>query len=94
LVTKMEGYFKGFTLEYIERSKKIEADEQAKATAHSTPLLPDVFFQVVLDASIKTVEVESRLINVIQGEDWQAPIMAYPHHYYEPDNATEHNKMQ
>jgi hypothetical protein len=53
-----------------------------------------VFFQVILDASIKIVEAEPRVINMIQGEDWRAPTMAYLYHYYEPDNATEHYKMQ
>jgi hypothetical protein len=53
-----------------------------------------VFFEVALDASIKTVKAEPRVINVIQGEDWRAPIIAYLHHYYELDNATEHNRMQ
>jgi ribonuclease HI len=33
LVRKMENYFKGFTVEYIERNKNCEADELAKATA-------------------------------------------------------------
>jgi hypothetical protein len=54
----------------------------------------DVFFQVIEDASIKTVEPEPRLINAIEGEDWRAPIMAYLRHYYEPDNTTELIRMQ
>jgi hypothetical protein len=41
-------------------------------------MLPlDVFFQVVKDPSVKTIELESKMINVVQGEDWRAPTMAY-----------------
>jgi hypothetical protein len=57
-------------------------------------LSADVFFQVVPYVSIKTVESETRLINLIEGEDWRAPIMAYLHHYYKPDNNTDHIRMQ
>jgi hypothetical protein len=31
---------------------------------------------------------------LIQGEDWRAPIMAYPHHYYEQDNTIKHTRMK
>jgi hypothetical protein len=94
LVRRMENHFKGFTVEYIKRSKNPEADDLVKAAAHNMPLPTDVFFQVVPDALIKTVEPEPRLINLIEGEDWCAPIMAYLHHYYEPNNTTEHIQMQ
>jgi hypothetical protein len=57
-------------------------------------LPPDVFFQVVKDPSVKTVEPGPRMVNIIQGEDWRAPIMAYLHHHYEPDNSTELIRMQ
>jgi hypothetical protein len=90
----LENHFKGFTVEYIEWSRNTEADELAKAAAHSMPLLADVFFQVIKYASVKMVEPEPRLINAIEGEDWRAPIMPYLHHYYEPDNTTEHIRMQ
>jgi hypothetical protein len=89
----MESYFRGFTVEYIERAKNVEANELAKAAAHNTPLLADVFFQVISDASIKPVELEPRVINLIQVEDWCAPIMAYHHHYYDSDSTTEHIRM-
>jgi ribonuclease HI len=94
LVTWMESYFKGFTIKYIERNKNSKADELAKVVARNTPLPADVFLQVILDASIKTVEPEPRVINVIHGKDWWAPIMAYLHHYYEPDSTIEHTRMQ
>jgi hypothetical protein len=90
----MENHFKGFTVEYIERSKNTEADELVKVIARNTPLPADVFLQVIPDASIKTTEPEPRMINLIQGEDWRALIMAYLRHYYEPDSIIEHTRMQ
>jgi hypothetical protein len=51
------------------------------------------FFQVIEDASVKIVKLEPRLINVIEGKDWCAPIMVYLRHYYEPDNTTKHIRM-
>jgi hypothetical protein len=89
----MESYFKGFMVEYIERNKNSEVDELAKAAAPNTPLPADVFFQVVPDASIKTVEAEPRVINLIEGEDGRALILAYLCLYYKPDNITEHTRM-
>jgi hypothetical protein len=65
----MENHFKGFTVEYIERNRNTEADELAKAAARNMPLPMDVFFQVMEDALVKTIESESRLINIIEGED-------------------------
>jgi ribonuclease HI len=70
LIRRMENYFKGFIVEYIERSRNTEADELAKAAARKMPLYVDLFFQVIEDASIKTFEPKPRLINVIEGEDW------------------------
>jgi hypothetical protein len=90
----MENYFKGFTVEYIEQTKNAKANELANDAARNTLLPANVFLQVIIDASIKTVELEPRVINVIQGEDWHAPIMAYLRHCYEPDSAVEHTKMQ
>jgi hypothetical protein len=49
----MENHFKGFTIEYIERSKNSKADELVKVTARNTALPADVFFQVNEDASVK-----------------------------------------
>jgi ribonuclease HI len=93
-VRKMENYFKGFTVEHIERGKNSKADELVKVAACHTPLPTYVFFKVVPDASIKTVEMEPKVINLIEGEDWRAPIMAYLRHYYKPDNATKYIRMQ
>jgi hypothetical protein len=65
----MENHFKGFTVEYIERNRNTEADELAKAAARNMPLPTDIFFQVMEDALVKTIESEPRLINIIEGED-------------------------
>jgi hypothetical protein len=89
----MESYFKGFTVQYIERSKNIEADDLAKATVHNAPMSADVFFQVMEDASIKTALPEPKLISIIERKDWRAPIMAYLCHYYDPDNRNEQIRM-
>jgi ribonuclease HI len=93
LVRRIECYFKGFTIEHIERTKNAKADVLVKVAARNTPLPANIFFQVISDASIKTVEAEPRVINLIEGEDWRAPIMMYLHHYYEPDSAAEHTRM-
>jgi hypothetical protein len=34
------------------------------------------------------------MINIIQGEDWRAPIMAYLRHHYEPDSEAELIRIQ
>jgi hypothetical protein len=93
LVRKMENYFKGFTVEYIEWNKNCEADELAKAAALNTSMSTDVFFQVLEDASVKIVPPKPRVINIIEGEDWRAPIMAYLHHYYEPDSKNKQIRL-
>jgi hypothetical protein len=86
----MERFFKGFIVQYIERTKNEHADELAKATARKAVLPPDVFFQLIKDPSIKIVKPEPRMVNIIQGEDWRAPIMPYLRNHYEPDcNATK-----
>jgi hypothetical protein len=69
LVRRMEIFFKGFTVEYIDRNKNSEADEHAKAVARNNPLPAEVFSQTISDASIKTIKSEPRVIDIIQGED-------------------------
>jgi ribonuclease HI len=87
-VRRMERFFKGFTVQHIERAKNTEANELAKAAARKVELPPDVFFQVIEDSSVKTVEPEPRMVNVVQWEDWRASILAYLCHNYEVDNST------
>jgi hypothetical protein len=93
LVWRIENHFKGFMLQYIEQSKNIKVDDLAKAMARNISMPADVFFQVLEDASVKIVLPEPKLINIIEGEDWTAPIMAYLHHYYEPNNTNEQIRM-
>jgi hypothetical protein len=70
------------------------ADDLVKATTHNTSMPADVFFQVLQDASVKTVLSVPIIINIIEGEDWRALIMAYLCHYYEPANKNEQIRMQ
>jgi hypothetical protein len=85
---RMENYFRGFSIQHIERIKNTKVDELAKVAARKTTLPPDVFFQTLEDSSVKIVEPEPRIVNVIQGEDWRAPIMAFLHHHYEQGSKT------
>jgi hypothetical protein len=68
-VRRMENYFKGFTVEYVKRTKNTEANELAEAIARKTTLSSDVFSQTIEDPSVKTVEPKPRMINIIQEED-------------------------
>jgi hypothetical protein len=81
-------------VEYIERNKNIEADDLAKVVARNTSMSVDVFFQVLEDGSVKIVLPEPRVIIIIEGEDWRAPIMAYLRHYSEPDSKNEQTRMK
>jgi hypothetical protein len=69
LVRRMENYFRGFSVEHIDRSKNAEADKLAKAIAKKIALPPNVFFQTLKDLSVKTIELEPRMVNEIHGED-------------------------
>jgi ribonuclease HI len=64
-VQKMERFFKGFTVQHIERAKNTEVDELAKVVTRKATLPPDVFFQIIEDPSRKIVEPEPRMINVV-----------------------------
>jgi hypothetical protein len=61
----MERFFNGFTVQHIERTKNLEVDELAKAATKKTVIPPDVFYQFIEDPSVKTVEPEPRMINVV-----------------------------
>jgi ribonuclease HI len=45
-VRRMEIFFKGFTVEHIERAKNTKADELAKAAARKEALPSDAFFKL------------------------------------------------
>jgi hypothetical protein len=81
-------------VEYIERNKNTKVNDLAKAAARNSPVPVDVFFQVIQDTLVKTIVPKPRLVNIIDGEDWRAPIMAYLCHYYEPDSIIEQIRMQ
>jgi hypothetical protein len=49
---------------------------------------------VIEDTLVKIVFPEPKLINIIEEKDWRALIMAYLHHYYEPDSKNEQIRMQ
>jgi hypothetical protein len=63
----MGNHFKGFMVQYTEQSKNTEADDLAKAVVCNILMPADVFFQLLEDASIKTVMPAPRLINIIEG---------------------------
>jgi hypothetical protein len=65
IVRRMENYFKGFTVEYIKRAKNTETDKLVKEAARKVVLQPDVFFKTIKDPSIKIVEPEPRMVNII-----------------------------
>jgi hypothetical protein len=90
----MKNYFKGFTVEDIDINKNTKADELVKVVARNTPLPADIFLQIISDVSLKMIEPEPRIINVIQDEEWRALIMAYIHHYYEPNTTVEQIRTQ
>jgi hypothetical protein len=52
-VRRMENFFKGFTVDYIDRNMNSKVVEPAKAVARNTPLPTDVFLQTMSDTSIK-----------------------------------------
>jgi hypothetical protein len=56
-IRRMERFFKGFTVRWIERTKNSEADELTKVAAKKIVIPPDVFYQVIKDPSVKTVEL-------------------------------------
>jgi hypothetical protein len=93
-VRRMENFFERFTVEHIERAKNTKADKLANAVARKMVLPPDVFFQTIKDPSIKIVEPEPRMVNIVQGEDWRASIMAYLRQHYEPDSSTDSTRLQ
>jgi hypothetical protein len=66
----------------------------AKAAAKKIVIPPHVFYQVIEDPTVKTVEPEPRMVNVVQGEDWRASIMAYLHSHYKLDSNTKLIRMQ
>jgi ribonuclease HI len=61
-----EKHFEGFTVKNISRNNNSDADELAKAAAQNTSLPQDVFYQILKQASIKTVQATPREVHIIQ----------------------------
>jgi hypothetical protein len=59
--------------ELFQRIHSRTYQQNIEHKSRQTVLPPDVFFQVIEDPSVKIVEPEPRMVNIIQGEDWQAP---------------------
>jgi ribonuclease HI len=68
-IRRMVNYFRRFSVEHIDRSKNVKADELAKAATRKIALSPDIFFQTIEDLSAKTIEAEPMMVNMIQGDD-------------------------
>ena len=75
-VRSMEKYFKGFDIKFVKRNHSSEADEQAKIASKGHPLPPDVFYTVQNEPLIVD-STEVKMVSIIEGEDWRAPIIAY-----------------
>jgi hypothetical protein len=65
-----------------------------KVVAKKIALPRDVFFQTIEDSSVKIIGSEARMVNMTQGEDQWAPIIAHHHQHYDPDNNIELLRMQ
>ena len=89
----MEKYFKGFDIEFVKRNQNSEADELAKIASNGHPLPPDVFYTVQTEPSIANTS-EVKIVSLIEGEDWRAPIIAYLKGFFEPENPIEAKRMQ
>jgi hypothetical protein len=73
----MERHFKGYSVQHIPRDDNNEADKLAKAE-----LPPDVFFEIILEPSIK--DLRPKIVNAVETPDWRAEItvihsLAYTH---------------
>jgi hypothetical protein len=49
----------------LKGQKNIEADDLAKAATRKLTSQLDVFFQTIEDPSIKTIEPEPKMVNII-----------------------------
>jgi hypothetical protein len=56
---------KGSQSSILKGQKSIEADELAKAATRKLTSQLDVFFQTIEDPSIKTIEPEPKMVNII-----------------------------
>jgi ribonuclease HI len=91
-VREMERHFKGFSVQHIPRDDNNEVDELAKAAAINQEMLPDVFFEIIKEPSIK--ESRPRIVNVVETPDWRAETMAYLRGHYEPQDELQEKRLK
>ena len=91
---EQEKYFEGFIVKNISRIDNSDDDKIVKVVAQNRSLPQDIFFQVLTHASIKAKQEVPREVHIIQSEDWRAPIMAYLHGHYEPEDEVNEVRMK
>jgi ribonuclease HI len=91
-VREMERHFKGYSVQHIPRDDNNEADKLAKATAKNQVMLPDVFFEIIKEPSIK--ETKPKIVNVVETLDWRAEIMTYLRGLYKPQDELEEKRLK
>jgi hypothetical protein len=55
-------------------------------------MLPDVFFEIIKEPSIK--EEKARIVSVVQTPDWRAEIIAYLRGHYEPQDELQEKRLK
>jgi hypothetical protein len=55
-------------------------------------MLPDVFFEIVREPSIK--DPKPKTVNIVETHDWRAEIMAYLRGPYEPQDELEEKRLR
>jgi hypothetical protein len=88
----MERHFKGYIVQHIPRDDNNEADRLAKVAAKNQEMLPDVFFEIIKEPSIK--EEKARIVSVVQTPDWRAEIIAYLRGHYEPQDELQEKRLK
>jgi ribonuclease HI len=87
-VRRMENYFEGLHSSILKGQKKHRSRRVGQISCQKSNISVVCVFQTIEDPFMKTVELEPRMVNIIEGEDWRALIMAYLRNHYEPDNNT------
>ena len=56
-------------------------------------MLLDVFFDILKQGSVNSVEEPAKFVNAISSEDWRATIMAYLRGHFVPEDDKEEKRM-
>jgi hypothetical protein len=96
-VQSLKKQFKGFTLQHVDQARNEEADALAKAAAKGEALPSDAFYHVIGTPVVRNTEglqitnddEGHRIVNLILGEDWRAPITLYLQGHYHPSDINE-----